>query len=72
MEGTVISSNGFKLATHRIQPKNRTALLTATLAGHLEIVQFLASRGASVKERDTAGYTPLLSAAFRGHLDIVK
>lgn len=60
----------FCLAERTIQ--GDTALMLACGAGHLEIVQYLISKNASVKERNKAGSTPLLEAAYGGHEEVVR
>jgi ankyrin repeat protein len=47
-------------------------LLVASRRGHLPVVQWLLSNGAHVTDVDDDGNTPLLIAAFCGHLDLVR
>jgi len=44
----------------------------AALRGHLEMLQYLLSKGIQVNIRDNAGHTPLHYAAFEGNIDCVK
>ncbi|KAJ8878078.1 hypothetical protein PR048_022542 [Dryococelus australis] len=47
-------------------------LFGTSLTGLVNIVNLLVSQGADVNMRDYTGYTPLMVAAQRGHLDVVK
>ena len=40
--------------------------------GHLDMVKFLVTRGASINHRDSEGITALKDASQFGHIDIVK
>jgi ankyrin repeat protein len=52
---------------------NRTPLLGVSCRGHLQIAQWLLGRNANTNLRDeTNGWTPLHSAAFYGHVDVVR
>ena len=49
-----------------------TALSVAAFKGFLNIVKELVKHGADPKTRDNKNFTPLTSAAQRGHLDVVE
>jgi ankyrin repeat protein len=51
---------------------NGTALAQASLAGHLEVVDFLLSAGADTNHLTIRGQSPLYGAAQEGHIKIVK
>jgi len=40
--------------------------------GQLEVLQYLASKGAKLNEKDKHGITPLLAAIWEGHTTCVK
>ncbi len=52
--------------------KNETALITATKAGHIDIINLLVARGAKINIPDKNGVTALMYAAYLGHTEIVK
>ena len=66
----------FKL--HNIDPNiadkehGMTALHVACVVGHLEVVDFLLSKGVHPDIGDNDGVTPLMVASYRGYYDIVK
>ena len=49
-----------------------TALHSASVTGHLRVVQYLLRLGVNVDVRDSASDTPLLLASWKGHCDIVQ
>ena len=49
-----------------------TALWAASTGGHLEIVEYLISRGADVNKPTLTQSTPLRGASFHGHLKVMK
>lgn len=49
-----------------------TALHCAAVSGTPEVVRLLLEAGADPQARDEAGYTPLLVAAERGHVEVAK
>lgn len=49
-----------------------TAIFHAALENHLDIVQFLISRGAQVDVIDSDFKTPMIWAAFKGHVQMVE
>ena len=49
-----------------------TPLHYASEDGHLEIVEFLISKGAKVDARDSDNATPLMEAAYKGRSNVVK
>jgi ankyrin repeat protein len=51
---------------------NRTALMWASLRGHLDVVRLLLERRADVNARDDNGETALLSASGKGGIGVVK
>jgi ankyrin repeat protein len=51
---------------------NRTVLDYASSGGHETVVEFLLSQGASTDIGDGPGETPVMSAAWVGHLGVVK
>ena len=51
---------------------NDTALMEASLEGHLEIVKCLVENGADVNEKNKNNNTALMLASANGHLEIVK
>src|ERR1035441_4161617 len=50
----------------------RTALIAASWAGHLDVVQTLLAAGANVNARDDQGRTALAIASERSFLDVVQ
>lgn len=48
------------------------ALHVAVERNHLALVKFLLDKGFDVERKDLKGFTPLLRAAYYGHVDIVK
>lgn len=50
---------------------NRTAMHFAALSGHIELVVFLSSKGASTSYQDNSGFTALFYAAMSGKFDVV-
>jgi ankyrin repeat protein len=50
----------------------RTALSRACATGDLEVVETLVDAGASLKNRDMLGMTPLLNAVYHGHPHVVR
>ena len=66
----------FLFTLHNIDPNIKkdevTALHLACITDHLEVVDFLLSKGAHPDIGDNDGYTPLMIASLEGHLDIVK
>ncbi len=51
---------------------NRTALMWASLRGHLDVVRLLFEKVAEVNARDDNGETALLSASGKGGIEVVK
>jgi ankyrin repeat protein len=49
-----------------------TALHSASLGGHLQVVHYLLRRGIDVNVRASGYDTPLLVASWKGHLDVVQ
>ena len=49
----------------------RTALLTAAIEGHADIVKTLLGAGANVNATDKEDYTALICAAIKGHVETV-
>jgi ankyrin repeat protein len=49
----------------------RTPLITATMRGHIEVVDFLLGQGADTSLVDAAGASPLRTAVQKGYVDIV-
>ncbi len=49
-----------------------TALVLASITGHLEVVKYLVSKGANVNTKDTSLKTPLEIAKEKGHLEVVR
>jgi len=52
--------------------KGATALILASYAGHINIVQFLIDEGAKVNAHTDNGISALWIASYEGYLDIVK
>ncbi|ORX38043.1 hypothetical protein BD324DRAFT_650577 [Kockovaella imperatae] len=50
----------------------RTPLHYATMHGHADIVSFLLGRSANPAATDMDGYTPLMHAIVKGHLEVVQ
>ena len=67
--GTVGALCSFPSARGR--PSTTTLLQTAAANGHLAMVRELLKRGASVDLPTRLGVTPLMAAAYYGHLSIV-
>lgn len=55
-----------------IEMCGRTALHTASIRGHLDVVQYLLDQGADVEAKDNAQLTPLHLAAWNNRLAITK
>eukprot|EP00434_Breviolum_minutum_P017697 symbB.v1.2.015622.t1/scaffold1162.1/size134634/9 len=59
-------------------PKNccwkdgQTPVMSASLAGHAEVVEFLIQRGCNVTIGDKDGYKPLDASTWMGHLEVVE
>ena len=53
-------------------PIGNTALNLAATEGNASTVALLLSKGARVDTRDKQGFTPLLSAAEKGHSDVCE
>lgn len=51
---------------------HRTPLHYAALRGHLDVAEYLLSKGANINARDNASETPLYEAATEGYADLVK
>ena len=49
-----------------------TALLLASLNGHLEVISYLLDQGPNIDRKGTNGRTALLHACGRGHLEVVE
>ena len=49
-----------------------TPMLSASLAGHSDVVAFLVKRGAGMETRNDRGLTPLHGAAYAGSLETVQ
>src|SRR5574337_289668 len=49
-----------------------TALMRASLRGHLEVVQLLIANGAWVHVKSNEGWTALMRASLAGHLEVVQ
>ncbi len=49
-----------------------TPIWTACSNGHLSVVEFLISAGASLQVSDNQGITPAVAAVQHGHLAVVK
>lgn len=62
----------FNTVSHKFRDHRRTALMLASLEGHLEIVDLLLAAGANVDDIDEYFYTALMFASARGHLDVVE
>jgi hypothetical protein len=58
-----------KASVTRRNPYGDTALMFASLKGHLAVVKLLAANGAEISH---AGWTPLHYAAFDGHAEVIK
>ncbi|KAF0684673.1 Aste57867_23357 [Aphanomyces stellatus] len=58
--------------TNEINQYGETPLHFASLNGHLEVIEFLLSTGASIDQVDNYGETPLQWASRKGHLEIVR
>ncbi|CAL1143986.1 unnamed protein product [Cladocopium goreaui] len=56
---------------HRSEEDGRTALLSASLQGHLEVAKLLCTAGAAV-DPEGDGASPMLAAAMQGRLEMVK
>lgn len=73
MKGTV---TGHKLTRDDISKSKdlygRTALILASMSGHLPCLEYLVSRGARLNVQDKTGWTALSWAARAGHLDTLK
>jgi ankyrin repeat protein len=52
--------------------ENGTALIAASIGGHLKIVKLLLRKGADVNAGTREGWTPLMCAARQGHVEIVS
>jgi len=53
-------------------PMGGTALMRASIRGHLPIVEVLVERGADVNAKDPRGKTALTLASYMGNLEIVN
>lgn len=50
----------------------KTILHVAALNGHVKLVEFLCKSGANIDIQDHKGLTPLRTAVFKNHLEVVK
>ena len=57
-------------SVHGADAKGNSGLVLAAAGGHLDVVRFLCSAGASLTVPNQAGWTPLHRACFNGHLDV--
>jgi len=49
-----------------------TPLIKAARCGHVEVVDYLITNGASMVSKDSLGWTPLHTACSEGHINVVK
>ncbi len=66
----LVGLNKFDLETQSIN--GRTPLVWACDGGHIEVVKFLLEKDAKIDVRDQDGISPLLRAAGKGQLEMVK
>ncbi|CAG9820616.1 unnamed protein product [Phaedon cochleariae] len=55
-----------------VTDKGNTPLILATKMNHLEIIQYLHSKGASINHKDDYGFTPLMKAASWGFTEVCE
>ncbi|EGZ22543.1 hypothetical protein PHYSODRAFT_497418, partial [Phytophthora sojae] len=54
------------------RPNNCTALYIACEHGHAEVAELLVTHGADIELPDERGWTPLMAAAWKDHVDVVQ
>ncbi len=66
----VASQPGFDV--NAVDDDERTMLHWAVVAGHREVVSALLERGARVDTKDDAGWSPIMTAASSGNLELLR
>ena len=59
-----------KADVNKVNDNNQTPINIAAFCGHLEVVQFLLSKGADCTIKDKWGDTPLATAQKQGHAEV--
>ena len=69
----LLSEKGNVKCVHTKDKRNRdTSILIASQFGHLDIINLLLSKGASIEDKSRFGETAIYYASQNGHADIVE
>jgi len=68
----VIESLAGKVSLDRVNDEGCTPVLVAARCGHIEIVEFFATKNVDLDSADKRGHTPVFVAAWCGRIEVVK
>eukprot|EP01108_Squamamoeba_japonica_P000752 TRINITY_DN1271_c0_g1_i1.p2 TRINITY_DN1271_c0_g1~~TRINITY_DN1271_c0_g1_i1.p2 ORF type:complete len:123 (+),score=60.40 TRINITY_DN1271_c0_g1_i1:61-429(+) len=69
---TAVEANGADVNAKEPGVRGSTPLQQAADYGHVELIRYLAQKGADVNAKDNFGNTALLNAVYEGHTGAVK